>query len=277
MNVGRWLLLVSLLALGSACDPADRSNDASDSTDGRAGGKPRVVEFQPGIRIDYAVPQVEVEAEVILRQGELELFAYSKAPIPKEHETILLLDARPQHIYESLGLIGLVEGNPMSYDWETQEITPPAGDPVDVLVRYASEQKGEAGVSRFPAGASRSPAPRSPNSGAPPGRTPGTIEESACNWMLDLARKAPMRHTHWLFAGSKKLEDGRFFADVDGTVVTVVNFDSALLALPELHTDSDAGLWLAANTDAIPPIGTRVTLILRPANAEKAVRPRRGQ
>lgn len=195
--------------------------------------KPRIVDFKPGIRIDYRVPQVEIEGKVILTQGELELFAYSKAPTPKEHETILLLDPKPEAIYQALGLIGLEPGHPMSYDWETQVTTPPDGDPVDVFVRYDSNGK--------------------------------TVEESACDWMWDVQRNAPMKRTHWLFAGSKRLEDGRFFADIDGTVVTVVNFDSALLALPELHSDSNANLWLTAYTEAIPPIDTKVTLLLRPA------------
>ena len=178
------------------------------------------------------MPQVEVQAHIILRRGELELFAYSKAPTPKEHETILLLQAKPESIYHALGLIGLRPGHPVSYDWKTQVTTPPAGDAVDVLVRYVTGGK--------------------------------QIETSACDWMLDLKRGRPMRRQHWLFAGSRRLEDGRFFANIDGTVVTVVNFDSALLTLPGLHSDSNAELWLAANTEAIPPIGTGVTLILRP-------------
>ncbi|MFQ5501191.1 MAG: YdjY domain-containing protein [Phycisphaerae bacterium] len=195
--------------------------------------QPRIVDFQPGIRIDYRIPQVEIEAEVILRTGQLELFAYSKAPTPKEHETILLLKSRPKSIYQALGLIGLIPGQPMAYDWNTQETRQPTGDPVDVRVRY--KDKGS------------------------------VTEVSACDWMFDLARQQPMRPTHWLFTGSRPWEDGRFAADVEGTTVTVVNFDTALLTLPSLHSDSDADLWLAANTEAIPPIGARVTLILRPA------------
>jgi len=35
-----------------------------------------------------------------------------------------------------------------------------------------------------------------------------------------------------------------------------------------LHSDSDSSLWLAANSDAIPAIGTPVTLILRPVEKE---------
>ncbi|MCG8404915.1 MAG: YdjY domain-containing protein [Phycisphaerales bacterium] len=228
VDAGRGRETVAKPSPASRPNKADRLPSSAPKAD-----KPRVVDFLPGIRIDYRVPQVEVDGKVILRQGELELFAYSKAPTPKEHETILLLGPRSESIYQALGLIGLKPGRPMSYDWETQVTTPPSGDPVDILIRYVSNGK--------------------------------TIEESACNWMWDVDRKAPMRKTHWLFAGSKRLEDGRFFADVDGTVVTVVNFDSALLTLPESHSDSNASLWLTAHTEAIPPLDTKVTLLLRPA------------
>ncbi len=199
--------------------------------------KTRIVDFQPGIRIDWAKPHVEVEGKVILREGQLELFAYSKAPAPKEHETILLLAARPLHVFEALGLIGLVQGRPLSYDWETKKTTLPSGDAVDILVRYKVD--GEC------------------------------VERSACDWMRDVARDRPMEPTPWLFTGSARDEKGRFRADLDGTVVTVVNFDSSLLSLPESHSESNADLWLVANTKAIPPIGTRVTLILRPASQKR--------
>jgi hypothetical protein len=199
---------------------------------------PQVVDFVPGVRIDYRVPQVEVEAWVILRKGPLELFAYSKAPVPKEHESILLLQASPESIYQALGLIGLTPGQPMRYFPETRSFRKPSGDPVDVLVRCESGGK--------------------------------SIEASACDWMIDVTKNKPMEHTHWLFTGSDRLQEGTFYANVEGTVVTVVDFDSAVLSMPDLHTSSDPELWLAANTDAIPPIGTKVMLILRPGSLARS-------
>jgi hypothetical protein len=236
----RWAMLLTLS--GGACtapNGAQRAQGASAASQQIAptASQPagaRVVDFMPGIRIDYRVPQVEVEASVIVRQGPIELFAYSKAPVPKEHESILLLWASPEAIYQALGLIGLVPGRPMRYFPETGAIRKPSGDPVDVLVRYESGGK--------------------------------TAEVSACDWMIDVTRKEPMERTHWLFTGSDRLDEGTFYANVEGTVVTVVDFDSSVLALADLHTSSNADLWLAANPEAIPPLGTKVTLILRPAS-----------
>jgi len=243
----RWVLTPMLcLSLGSACTaptPAGTTPSTCDDKDAMAAHTqpassrhdgPRVVDFQPAVRIDYSTPHVEVDAKIILRQGQLELFAYSKAPTPKEHETILLLAARPLHIYQALGLIGLVPGKPLSHNWETNETTLPSGDGVDVLVRYKVDGRD--------------------------------VERSACDWMRDAARDRPMETTHWLFTGSARDAKGRFRADIDGTVVTIVNFDTSLLSLPDSHSESNADLWLVANTEAIPSVGTRVTLILRPAS-----------
>jgi hypothetical protein len=235
----RWAILLPLLS--GACAAPGRSarltkadNDRRPSAAPASGPAARIVDFVPGVRIDYRVPQVEVEACVIFRKGPLELFAYSKAPVPKEHESILLLQASPEAIYQALGLIGLVPGKPMRYFPETGTIRKPSGDPVDVLVRF--ESRGQA------------------------------VEVSACDWMTDVTRRKPMERVPWLFTGSYRLKDGTFAANIEGTLVTVVDFDSSVVALPGLHTSSNAELWLEANTEAIPPIGTQVTLILRPAN-----------
>lgn len=236
MVLGRYRTFAVIVGLGVAgcAAPVDTSSAARDesSPTTQASG-PRVVDFASGIRIDYRVPQVEVDCEVILREGDLELFAYAKASVPKEHESILRTHVPPQKVYQALGLIGLTPGQTLKYLIETKTIRPASGDSVDVMVRY--EKDGE------------------------------TVEESACEWMLDAVAKAPMKPTHWLFTGSEKMDDGVFAADYEGTLVTVVDFPSSLLSLPTSHSESDDQLWLKANTQAIPPVGTSVTLVLRPA------------
>lgn len=191
------------------------------------------MDYAPGLRIDFRVPQVEVDCEVILREGDLELFAYAQAPVPKEHESILRTGVPADKLYEALGLIGLAPGRTRKYLIETKTIRPATGDAVDVRVRFEREGR--------------------------------MADESACAWMLDVARRAPMEETHWLFTGSERMEDGTFAASYEGTIVTVVDFPSSLLSLPTSHSDADDQLWLKANTPAIPPVGTKVTMLLRPA------------
>jgi len=188
--------------------------------------------------MDYRVPQVEIDGRVILREGLLELFAHSEAPNSKQHETIVLLGPAADQVYQALGLIGLTPGHPGRWDPQTQTYDPPTGDAVDVLVRYRVE-----GVEQT---------------------------RSACDWMWDAQNDRVMPQTHWLFVGSERLEDGTLAANIDGTTVTVVDFPSSLVALPERHSESDSELWLNANTKEIPPLETPVTVILRPAELPRA-------
>jgi len=67
--------------------------------------------FADGIQINWTRKQVEVEATVVLREGPLELLACS--PNTREHESILVIEARPLHIFKAMGLIGLQPGKPV--------------------------------------------------------------------------------------------------------------------------------------------------------------------
>lgn len=199
-----------------------------------AESKPKRVEFKPGIVVDFSTLQVEVASQVILRHGDLELLAWSKAPVPKEHETILVVDAMPSDVYAALGLIGLTPGSPPRFDAETNAAVPATGDRVDVYVRY--QKAGQ------------------------------EVEHSICDWAIDKSRDAPLAKRPWVFCGSYRTENGAFTADVEGTLVTVVDFPTSLLSLAESHSESNAELWIVANTDAIPERGTQVTLIFRAAD-----------
>ena len=238
IRAGLIVACCSTIACGQTSRRAAARDDKRSATTRPAGA--RVVAYDRGIRIDYRAGQVEIDGEVILREGPLELFAYAKASHPKEHESILLLRSRPLRIYEALGLIGARPGQTSRFFWETNRVRKSSGDPIDVLVRYESSGKA--------------------------------ITVSAWDWMLNAQTKKPVPPRPWLFTGSERFDDGMFHADVEGTVVTVVDFTSSLVGLPEPHSDSDAALWLIANTAAIPPAGTKVTLILRPAPTSVVVR-----
>ncbi|MCA9257525.1 MAG: hypothetical protein KDA33_17880, partial [Phycisphaerales bacterium] len=171
--MARWLVAcVFCLAVG-ACTPSEKDERIADqSTEPRAASQPsstapatssqvkdkapgpsnaperpvadqtsaapekgRSVPYKPGITLNYEKLQVEVESQVVLRKGELELLAWSKAPVPKEHETILMADAAPSDVYEALGLIGLTPGEPPRFDPDTKTAHAATGDRVDVFVR----------------------------------------------------------------------------------------------------------------------------------------------
>ncbi len=215
--------------LGSGSPPAAGSPPPTTS----APGQPRIVPYQEGIRIDWTHQQIEVDARVILREGLIELFACS--PQIREHESIVRIEARPLHLFQALGLIGLTPGHPVLYDDESGRRAPATGDPVEIEVRYA-----EAGQTR-------------------------TVPIET--WM-QRSDGQPIERLQWVFAGSVELEDDSIAADYEGTVVAVVDFGSALVALPERHSNSNAELWLKPATAAIPPVGTPCTLIFRAGPVE---------
>ena len=219
-----YLCALAVLALAGAIGPPDSDRGAS------AAHHPR--EFAPGVRIDWHQRVVEVDATVVLRKGALELLACS--PQTREHESVLSVRARPMHIFQAMGLIGLEPGSPVRYDEQRDRFLPPTGTPLELRVRYRHK-----GVNRTV------PAER---------------------WLLDVERRRPPESVNWVFAGSRTFDDGRFAADVDGTIICVVDFDTALITVGSLHTSDNRHLWLAANTEAIPPVKTSCTLLIRGAN-----------
>ncbi len=215
----------SLAASVSADGPQPVGGDAAPK--GEDGPKP----FAPGVRIDWQNRLVEVDAKIVLREGTLELLACS--PQTREHESILSVPAKPTHIFQALGLIGLEPGAPVRYDDKEDRLFPPTGTPLEISVRYRVHGK--------------------------------EMTVPARRWLLDVERKRPPESIDWVFAGSQMLEDKSLAADLDGTIICVVDFETALIAVGTLHTANNRYLWLAANTDAIPPISTPCTLMIRRA------------
>ena len=187
--------------------------------------------FAKGVRIDWPKLTVEVDAEVVLREGPLELFACS--PRTKEHESIVSVPAKAMHIYQALGLVGLTPGKPLRFDEEAKRWEEPRGDRVELRVRYTDER--------------------------------GTHIVASEQWVSYAKglNPAPPVVLDWIFAGSTNLPDGRLAADVDGTVACVVDFESALITLSSRHSADNEELWLTANTKEIPPRGTKCTLLIR--------------
>ncbi|MCH8250963.1 MAG: hypothetical protein IID36_00770 [Planctomycetes bacterium] len=191
------------------------------------------VDFVHGVRLDWARGVVEVEAAVVLRQGPLELLACTRGT--REHESILVVAARPLHIFQAMGLMGLSPGSPVRYDEDTDKWHPPSGERLRIDVRYPAHD----------------------------GSRVVPIE----SWLRNVKGegKGEVAPLPWVFAGSRVFAGDVFAADVEGTVICVVDFATALIGIGALHSADDADLWLVARTKAIPPVGTRCTLLIRSA------------
>lgn len=221
-------IVALLLSAGSLRVACGREPPQSEPVTQRASDALR--EFQPGVQIDWAARAVRLRGRVVLRDGALEYFACFAG---KEHESIVRLDAWPEHVYMALGLVGVLPGRPAEWDEQRQRFVSPAGELVDVAVDW------------FEGGAARGC--------------------DACDWLLEIEYARVPLPRPWVFAGSQRLPDGRLSAAQTGAGIALVDDPDCLLAMTRPRSSANAELWVRARTEAIPAEGTNVTVVLRAA------------
>jgi hypothetical protein len=225
-------VLGASLSGGLAGDGVVQERPASQAARRPASRPGRVVAFQPGVNIDWSEPAVRVAGRVVQQSGPLEFLACFPG---KEHESVVLLEASAQHVYLALGLIGLSPGEPPVWDEERGVFRSPRGDLVDVSFEWGSPEQPETAEAHL--------------------------------WLREIEYgRAPLARP-WVFAGSYRLGDGALAADRTGSGLALVTFPDSLLALSRGRSSRDVELWAAAAPDAVPPRGTPVQLVLRPARA----------
>ena len=198
-----------------------------------------------------------VAARVVLRAGALEFLACWPG---KEHESIVRCEAAAAHVYQALGLIGLVPGRPPGWDPDSDRYGEPAGDLVDISFRWSGDGRAQTA--------------------------------DAFAWLREVEYARTPLARPWVFTGSLRLPDGTLSADATGVGIALVDFpvvqssgfageqgwtsggqswSFALLTLSRHHSSRNAELWVEANPGApgaaIPPEGTPVQIVLRPAAA----------
>jgi len=194
----------------------------------------------PHLRIDMKKRTVEMDCRVALTEGSLELLVCM--PQTKEHETILVTDAKPSHLHAALLALGLRPGKPAHWAKTAtgrRMLMPPAGAELEISLKY----KGDAGQ---------------------------VVTVAAQDW---LSREADdeLPSFNWVFIGSVMLGDGQYWADREGDIISVANFGSSVIDVPFLSTATNEGLAFSANSDEIPAEGSAVTLVIHPAEgAERA-------
>jgi hypothetical protein len=203
--------------------------------------KPQVKKAEVGKNVFLEVEgdkrRVIVNAYVCLRQGVLEQLLTRK--LMKEHEAILAADVDARIIHAALQAAGAEPGKPVQY---RPKFMPPSGTVIKVSLEYKNK---EGKVVRVP----------------------------AQQWIRNIKTKKDLEHD-WVFAGSALFEDPDkksppYYLANDGDVICVSNFDTAMLDLPiDSSKDNDA-LNFEAQTDRIPPLHTRVQIILEPVVAKK--------
>ncbi len=177
--------------------------------------------------------RVLVSAEVCLREGQLELLLCRKQT--KEHEAILSADVDARKIHAALIAAGAVEGSPVSF---VPKYRPASGTTIKVSVQYKDKDGKLAAV-------------------------------PAKSWIKNDKDGKPLQ-SDWVFAGSRLVTNPldpdaqKHYLANDGDVICVSNFETALLDLPINSPKDDADRIFVANTERIPPLETKVIVILEP-------------
>jgi hypothetical protein len=211
---------------------------------------PRAEPGQEGLRPLFAHIRVDPAAGIVEIDGEVPIDAHNaKTPRvyletvvctrdTKEHESLVVTDARPSEIHAALLLTGLEPGTPGSWDWEgaTIRAIPPAGPAVRVTIRD------------------------------PDGR-----EWDPKAWVLSLRENRTLDQadpaSRYLFAGSQlvKVRSGEAYrADREGCVVGLTTFGGEVIAWERMHSPEasvEEPIFIAAA--AVPPAGTRVVVVIR--------------
>lgn len=232
----------------------------------------RIVEFDGIVPIDVHdphTPRVYLEVTVC-------------TPDTKEHESLVMTQARPSHVHAALLAMNLKPGKPGGFKWanDTMNTVPPEGDPVVVTFIYRDEagQQREVPALQWVINAETGePFVKAAEPSRPPAtpeeRESGAEEESQRRDDAAPAAQSPVRterQSGFVFAGSVMRErQGREVYDADGigTLIGLTTFGAEAIAWrdvisPDSHIHSPE--WIADPAQT-PPFGTKVTVRIQPA------------
>jgi hypothetical protein len=176
--------------------------------------------------------RVLISGEICLREGQLEQFLCRKQT--KEHEAIVSAEVDARNIHAALIAAGAKEGSPVSF---VPKYRPASGTTIKVSVQYKDKENK-------------------------------LVTVPAQSWIKN-AKTNKQLESDWVFAGSRLVDNPldpgkKHYLANDGDVICVSNFETALLDLPIKSPKDDADRFFVANTERIPPLETKVVVILEP-------------
>ncbi len=200
---------------------------------------------QSRVWVDRKAHRVVVDGYIALRAGQLEMLA---CPVgTKEHESVVAVFAKAQVVHAGLLAIGAKSGTPVA--WEPS-YKAPTGSEIQVIALW-----------KDPDGKKHSIDTR--------------------KWVHELGTEKETLATNFIFAGSKMWKDPdtgeeRYLAE-SGDLICVSNFATATLDVPLNSSQANSGLMFAAMTEAIPPEGTPIRLVLQLVDTKPAAAAAKGE
>jgi hypothetical protein len=202
-----------------------------------------IVKPFPGVAVDAHDHTVMIQAWTCLDAGYLEQVACGVGS--REHESLVVIKAKPSHVHAAMLLAGFEPGSPGKWTYENKTLgtIPPHGERVDVFVKYAD--------------------PLSPSR---------MIERPVREWIRDANSDRKFPDEPWIFGGSAIMPNEEFMgpgehyvADMTGSIIGLVTFGDEVIGFSQVLSDQDAVQAPEWEVDpaTVPPLGTEVTLIVR--------------
>lgn len=215
------MLLLAATLPGGAAPEADQAPKEAPTRGVRVLG--------PAVRVDFDNRTLQIDAEVALTSGPLELFLCPKRT--KEHESVLAADVAPRTVQLGLLMLGAAPGEPAG----GAPATAPTGQPLRITCKFDREGKTESVDAR--------------------------------SWIRQMGKNKPLE-SMFVFAGSRFVKppgaDRAVWLGDEGDLVCVSNFPGSVIDIAQLSSKDNAQLLFEAWTERIPPKGTKVRVIIEP-------------
>jgi hypothetical protein len=189
--------------------------------------------ISPNLSIDTTDPKagrVLVETQIVFREGPIELLLCPKRT--KEHESILAAELEPRQFQLAMLLSGAKPGAPAKFE----PFKPPTGQKLKIEVEW-KDKEGK------------------------------TQRADIRDWIKD-AKTGKRAECSFVFAGSDFFKapntERLVFLGDDGDLVCVSNFPGSIIDVGQESSKDNSSRLFEAMTEKIPPIGTKVTLIITP-------------
>ena len=262
MTSHTWFAVLALLACCtiSAARFAQSTKPQADAPTSQPDpNSERIVNPFPDItvRLKPGDPSIEIRAWTCLDSGFVEQIACS--PQTREHESLLVVKAKPSQIHAALLMAGFAPGSPGRWTYENDVLgtVDPTGEKLAILIRYADAAKPE-----------------------------NPIERPVRDWLrsatTDPAQSRPFPEGPWVFGGSiirknpAHMEQGEHYvADMTGSIIGVVTFGDEVIGYSKVISDQESiesPLW-EVNPETIPPPGTEVVLVVRKWQQDRIEKP----
>ncbi len=185
--------------------------------------------FQIGnVRYNLNRREVVLTGEVNIINGDTVLEFFACGRLGKTHESLLMLDSEPIHLFLALGAeMGMKPGMDLMIEGDPHA---PQGTRVEIWVEWNQGEK--------------------------------YVRRRAEDLMWNAMEERPMQRTHWVFTGGRIINNNQFTPQLHHNIIAVYRDPDSIFNHP-LSGGTDDRTY-RVNTDVIPAKGTKVKVVIRP-------------